>query len=265
MHIDVNGLVLCASDRRENDKYLTVLTDKLGKIRVTAKGANKKGGGICASCQLFSYSKMTLFENRGYYQLDCAQPIFQFYGISNNIESLALCSYFCQAADTFTDEGIDSCEILRLCLCAFYATTGGKFDIRSTKAAFELRLMSLCGYKPQLTRCNICEKAAKDAFFDIKHGAVYCADCRAKAERRGICMPITDGALDAMRYCVDADIAKIFSFRIGEQSMQSLCSVCEAYLINKSECGFKTLDFYKSLGFMQEDIKKMASSAQKNN
>ena len=257
MHIDVNGLVLCASDKRENDKLLTVLTDKIGKIKVTAKGANKNFGNIRTACQLFSYSKMTLFENRGYYQLDCAQPIFQFYEISKDIESLALCSYFCQTADALTNEGIDYSEILKLCLRAFYAVTKDKRDMRVIKAAFELRLMSLCGYRPELDYCHVCGKPAENPLFDIKHGAICCRECRTAYERGAISLPVTSGALDAMRYCVNADVGKIFSFGIGQQSAESLCTVCEAYLINKSECSFKTLEFYKSLEFMQKDIEKM--------
>ena len=43
MHAVVGGLVIRSVDYRESDKILTVLTDRLGKLTVSARGARRRG------------------------------------------------------------------------------------------------------------------------------------------------------------------------------------------------------------------------------
>ena len=53
--------------------------------------------------------------------------------------------------------------------------------------------------------------------------------------------------LEAMRYICHCDSKKLFSFQAGEDTLQQLSEVTEAYLATQLERGFSTLDFYKSL------------------
>ena len=60
-------------------------------------------------------------------------------------------------------------------------------------------------------------------------------------------MPITPGVLDAMRYISLCDPKKLMSFEIGQDNLEILSNLTEAYLTTQLERGFSTLDFYKSL------------------
>ena len=53
--------------------------------------------------------------------------------------------------------------------------------------------------------------------------------------------------LGAMRYIVDCPAAKLFSFRLGEENLQSLSGLTESFLMTQFERSFSALDFYKSL------------------
>ena len=66
-------------------------------------------------------------------------------------------------------------------------------------------------------------------------------------ESRGIRLPVTPGLLDAMRYICLCDPRKLFSFQIGENTLEQLSDLTEAYLSTQLERGFSALDFYKSL------------------
>ena len=59
-------------------------------------------------------------------------------------------------------------------------------------------------------------------------------------------MPITTSVLEAMRYICLCDPRKLLSFHIGEDSLERLSNLSEAYLTTQLERGFATLDFYKS-------------------
>ena len=60
-------------------------------------------------------------------------------------------------------------------------------------------------------------------------------------------MPVTQGVLEAMRYICLCDPKKLLSFQIGQENLEKLCNLTEAYLTTQLERGFSTLDFYKSL------------------
>jgi DNA repair protein RecO (recombination protein O) len=61
-------------------------------------------------------------------------------------------------------------------------------------------------------------------------------------------MPLSVSALEAARYILSCDLKKLFSFQLPEDDLRRLGAVCEAYLLACMERGFRTLDFYKSVG-----------------
>ena len=63
----------------------------------------------------------------------------------------------------------------------------------------------------------------------------------------GIRLPVTPALLDAMRYICFCEPKKLFSFRVGTDTLKMLSDLTEAYLLTQLEQGFSTLDFYKSL------------------
>ena len=60
-------------------------------------------------------------------------------------------------------------------------------------------------------------------------------------------MPVTPPLLEAMRYICLCDPKRLFSFQVGEETLDALSKLTEAYLTTQLERGFSTLDFYKSL------------------
>ena len=112
------------------------------------------------------------------------------------------------------------------------------------KAMFELRAASLAGYMPDLFGCHICGCQNPDRF-DISEGMLECTKCRSMGG--GIRMPVTPGVLEAMRYICLCEPKKLLAFQIGQENLELLGNLTEAYLTTQLERGFSTLDFYKSL------------------
>ena len=69
-------------------------------------------------------------------------------------------------------------------------------------------------------------------------------------------MPLTPGALAALRYILYGDEKRLYSFRLGEKDLEKLSNAAEAYLHAMLERGFRTLDFYKSLHIPAIDQKE---------
>ena len=107
------------------------------------------------------------------------------------------------------------------------------------------RTACLSGYTPDLTGCHVCGSPVPERF-DLSAGMLECRNCRS-SESSGIRMPVPPSVLEAMRYICHCDSKKLFSFQAGEDTLQQLSEVTEAYLATQLERGFSTLDFYKSL------------------
>ena len=67
--IKKNGLVIQEKELGENDKLITVLVERYGKVYVVAKGARSLKNRHMASTQLFSYASFGLRKKGNYYYI----------------------------------------------------------------------------------------------------------------------------------------------------------------------------------------------------
>ena len=245
MYQTVKGLVLRTAEYREADKMMTILTAEGGKISASASGARRKGSRLAAASQPFTYAEFTLFSNHGRYSVNAAETLEQFFGLGQELEKLALASYFSELLEETSDEDVASPDMLRLGLNALYALSKQLYPDVLVKSAFELRLMALAGYAPQLAACAGCA-CGEGAVFDVKNGVLLCSACAA-LHPGGAHAPLTPGMLGAMRYILGADLKKLFSFHIGEEELSALAALTERYVSVQLDRGFKTLSIYHSL------------------
>ena len=247
MRLTTQGIVLRETNYKEADKILTVLTRDWGKRTVKARGCRRKNSKLTAASQLLVYSELTLSERGEFTTLTEADPLEQFWSVRQDLETLALASYFAEVAEASAQEGETCPELLSLLLNCLYALDTLKKPRALVKAVFELRLLCLTGYEPLLDACAVCGAPEPlRARLHLSQGVLCCAACR---ERRGggVSMPLSPGALAAARYIVSGPPKKLFSFALAEESLRRLGQATEAFLMTQQERGFRTLDYYKQL------------------
>ena len=246
MFLTTKALVLREVNYKEADKILTVLTEKEGKLTVKARGALRKGCRYGAAAQALSFSEMTLFGNAGKWSINEAETIEQFLPLRTNLSAFSLGSYFAEMLEAVSDEDIPNPELLQLGLNALYALSRSLYPEGHVKSVFELKLMCLCGFEPQLALCPTCGKEPpEDPVFSLNGGCVHCRSCPPGAA--GVSLPLSAETLDAMRFIAEAPPKRIFSFRIPAEAERQLGEVCEAYAAVQLERGFGTLDYWKSI------------------
>lgn len=248
MYQTVRGLIIRSVDYKEADKILTVLTDTRGCLTVKARGVRRKGSRLKAACQLFAFSRMTLYEQKGRATLHEAEVLEAFSGLQTDIVKMALASYFAEVLGTEAEDAPTEPDIQRLALNCLYALANGLCEPPVVKAAFELRYMQLSGYAPDLGGCAVCGR--EDPLLPVallESGTVRCNGCTVPGYA-GRQMPIGAAVLQAARYILSCDLKKLFSFRLPPEDLARLARVCEAWLLACMERGFRTLDFYKSVG-----------------
>ncbi len=245
MHLTIQALVLRVTDYNDRDALLTVLSRNHGKLTLKARGLRRKNSPLVAPCQLLAYGEFTLFEYRGQYTINEAHSIELFQNLRRDLTKLSLGTYFAQVAELISQEDLPNPELLSLLLNCLYGLSKLGLPEIMVKSVFELRAACLAGYTPDLFGCHICGSQTPDRF-DLSEGQLECRTCRHMGAT-GIHMPVTPSILDAMRYICYCDSRKLFSFQVGQETMEKLADLTEAYLTTQLERGFSTLDFYKSL------------------
>lgn len=249
MFLTTKALVLRETKYKDADKILTVLTAGEGKLTVKARGALRKSCKYGAAAQALCYSEMVLFGNGGKWSINEAETIEQFLPLRQDIAALALGMYFAEMLEAVSDEDSPNPDLLQLGLNSLYALSRGMYDPRLIKAVFELRLMCLSGFEPDLYGCTACgEETPEDALFSLKGGVIHCRSCAPGAA--GVSMPLCREALDAMRYIAFAEPKKIFAFSIPEPALRQLGDIAEAYVAAQLERGFSALDYWKSVSLV---------------
>lgn len=245
MYVTTQGLVIRVSDYNDADALLTLLTREYGRLTVKVRGLRRKNSPLTAPCQLLAYGEYTLFAYKGMYTVNEAHSIELFHGLRNDLLKLSLSTYFAQVAEVVSQEDMPESQLLSLVLNSLFALAKLQESPSKVKAVFELRCACIAGYTPELYGCAVCASEFPDRF-DVSAGVLECSACRSP-ESDGLRMPVTPGALDAMRYIVSCDPKRLFHFDASLETLEHLAQITETYLTTQLERGFSTLDFYKSL------------------
>ena len=121
MHLTTNALVLREVNYKESDKILTLLTEKEGKLTVSARGCRKKGSPIAAACQLLAWGEFTLYEFNGLWSVKETASERLFDGIRSVLEKVALASYFAEVTEALAEEGQPDPGLLSVTLNCLHA------------------------------------------------------------------------------------------------------------------------------------------------
>ncbi|MBQ4100504.1 MAG: DNA repair protein RecO [Oscillospiraceae bacterium] len=248
MQVSTNALVLKARDVNEADKVLTLLSSDLGVITAFANGSKKLKSKLSTVSNAFCYARFNLYKKRDAYVIDNAEPIELFYKIRQDIENLSLASYFAELSQSLAPNGDRAEPFLRLILNSLHFLDKNLKTREFLKPLFELKIISLAGFMPNLICCADCGCYENDRmFFHIRNGEIYCEACHKPPSDNAPVVMLSRGVLTAMRHIIYSDFEKLFSFTLPDEALKWLGVATESYLINHTERSFKSLEFYKSI------------------
>ena len=244
MHLSTDGIIVRENIASENDKYIVALTRSNGLISAYARGVRSVKNRNASGCGLLCYSDLTFFKSRDTYKLDEATPKEIFWGLREDIQRLSQAQYFCELCIVLAPEGSEAEEYLRLMLNALAFLAKGEKLPDLIKAVVELRMLTLSGYMPDLVCCAACGEDTDDRMvFSVREGRLFCTKHRPGAGE----ILLDRTLLAAMRHIVYSDFERLFRFSMSEKAAAALSRVTERFLLEQTERGYKTLDFYHSL------------------
>ena len=151
--ITTDGVVLARTFVGEKDAIITILTTHAGIISASAKGIKNMKSKLSAGCAVFTFSEFLLRHDRGKYVVASAKSKDGFYGLSSHIERLSFATYIAELTRSFALSAEDAKTVLPLVLNTLYLLANTAKNMRLIKCVFELRLLCLLGYAPELDAC----------------------------------------------------------------------------------------------------------------
>lgn len=247
-HLTLKGLVIRETDFGDNDRYISVLTESGRRIEVLCKGVRRRGARMMNAVRQFCYSELTLYAGRGgKYMLAQADLVASFWGVTESMETYALCCYLAELVGQMTDTEVDSPAATRLLLYALRALADQKRDRILVKAALELRLMAESGYAPDWSACSVCGQAlGQDIWFSPQDGVCRCAACVARLGAPGY-VHLLPATFAALSHILTQNIPRVYAFALTGSARLQLAQIGEAYALCRAERGFDSLTFYHSL------------------
>ena len=181
------AIVMRRDDYGEADRLVTLLTPAHGKLRALAKGARKLTSRKAGHIELFTRTQLLLARGRTFDLITQAELIESHRPLREDVQRGALAHYLCELTDRFAPEGSDAAALYQL-LIEGLGRLCGAADPRLVARHFELRLLDLEGYRPELL-CCVRSGAALDAddgragpvAFSPSEGGVLCAAAASQA------------------------------------------------------------------------------------
>lgn len=236
------GVIIKQSDYGEGHRILNIFTENAGIIKAVSYGAKKLKSRQAASSQVLCWGEFELYESgRDICTLKNVNVIDGFFPISYDIKKLALCTYLFDITYAMLGEGNPDDRLLKVLLNSLYALAYRDEDIMKVKSVYELKLMSVEGYEPNISGCGVCGSNELRAF-DLEKGTVVCGGCATKSS-----IVISESVYRAMEHIVRSSDKKMLSFTGNDILFEKLGEISEKYLLTQADRSFSSLNYFKSI------------------
>ena len=163
----------------EADRFITFLTPFQGKVSALAKGVRKISSRKAGHLQPFTYVDVQLTKSKGAsWLVTQVQTIEAYPEITASLEKTVRASCVLELAERFSLENVENVQLFQLTLDSLRRIAMLE-DTIPVQRYFDIQLLSLTGYRPQLFECVRCRKKIQpeDQFIHYELGGVLCPEC----------------------------------------------------------------------------------------
>ncbi len=242
------AIVLRRKDIGEADRILTLYTPARGKVRAIAKGIRKPRSRKAGHLELFTRSKLLLATGRDLDIVTQAEMVDAYRPLREELLRGAYAGYLVELLDRFTPDAEENDELYSLLREGLtWASTAP--DLALAARYYELQLLGLAGYQPQLQRCLVCDRALlpEDQFFSAGDGGVICPRCREaeKARTDRGWLPLSLNALKLLRYIQSSPYARVATLTVSPRVHAEVEFLTTRYITLILERQLKSVEFLK--------------------
>lgn len=235
------AVVLRRSDFGEADRLLTLYSRDMGKVRAIAKGARKPQSRKTGHVELFMRTQFLLARGQELDIITQAELVEPYRPLRDDLVRATYASYVVELLDAFTPEEESNRALYELLTNALGWLSHSDNYLLIARY-YELRLLALVGFQPQLFQCVGCGASVtdQDQFFSAELGGVLCPDC-AESDRRA--RPISAAALKVLRFLQTRRWETVQAVQLRRSLHRELEEILHAYLTYHLERRLRSAEF----------------------
>ncbi|MDQ2854479.1 MAG: DNA repair protein RecO [Chloroflexota bacterium] len=238
------GIVLRSMDLGEADRVLTVLTPRLGKLRVIAKGIRRPRSRLGGGLEPFSDVHLVLAVGRTFDVVTQAALEDPHLGLRDDLHSTAAAWYLVELVDRFCEGSAESHQAFELLGQGLAALDAAPAEVSRALVTrwFELHLLDAMGFRPELTQCLDCGIAIEPDgnAYSAAAGGVLGPECAHGALGA---RPISAAALKVMRHLQRSPLTAVLRLQLPVTTQRELERLLHATVSAVLERELRSRDF----------------------
>lgn len=238
----------------EADRVITLFTPDLGVVRASAKGVRRPTSRLAGHLEPLVRSRLMLHRGRNLDLITGAETLQGFSALREDLEQLGRAMVCVELVDAFSPERQANRPLYDLLVEALEWLEAGEGDW--APRYFELHLLGLTGYMPELHRCVGCATQVQPGrhAFSPGLGGVVCMPCvegglpRRPPERAaGPLIPLSLDALKVLRYVQGHAYQEVRRIRLDAPLARGLERLLRGYTGYLLERGLRAPEFLEGV------------------
>jgi len=241
----VDAVVLKRKDMGEADRLLTCFTRDRGKLKLIAKGIRKPASRKAGHLELFTHARFLVARARTWDIITQAEGVNVYLALREDLSRTSYAYYAAELLDRLTEEQDEHQEMFDLFLDTLERLSVAS-ELRIPTRYYELGLLNLAGFRPELFTCLGCGEQIQPAtnYFHYGRGGILCESCGAEiAGSRRLSLP----ALKVLRYMQTRPYASVQNLQLRENVQGEIEDILYHYLTYVLEQNLKSVRFLRLL------------------
>jgi DNA repair protein RecO (recombination protein O) len=235
------AFVLRSYDFRETSRIVNFYTRDFGKVKGILKGIRKDFKKFGSTLPLLSLNHIVYYPKRTteiYLVSHC--DLIDDFGLSRgDLEGFGISHYIAELVDALMPLEDTNKAVFELIFD--FLNSLKEYPGRDMRLAFQIKSLTLSGFKPHFDSCLACEKKlVKDAFFSHARGGLLCQRCLFQDRNAESILP---GAIASMLYMERSSWANCLRLAMHERVRHQLGGFLESFIRFHVGRSMKTANF----------------------
>jgi DNA repair protein RecO (recombination protein O) len=240
------AILLSKKDIRETSAICVFYTRDFGKIKGLIKGVRGQEAKFGLYLQEFAKYDIVYYEKKkaDTYLVTQCDLKDAYTEIAEDFQRRIKAYFIIELIDKFTPLDDKSAEIYGL-LGWILGLLRSRSFIDRPVIIFQIKLLDLCGFLPQLDSCVSCSaKLSKDSCFSVRLSGLLCDVCRSQDIQA---LLISKGAIASINMIRQYSIRQLERINITNNITKELSSLLERYISFHLGEHLKTHEFFKNV------------------
>lgn len=214
-------------------------------MRAVAKGARKPSSRKTGHVELFNHASLLIAVGREIDIITQAETVDAFLPLRSDLDRVSYAYYFAELVDRFTEEEEENYALFDLVLRGFHWLERTE-QLALTARYFEMRLLDVLGYRPQLYRCINCgeELLPQENYFTAEGGGMLNYRCRDS--HRDV-SAVSVNALKVFRFLAGHEYSDLEKLKLTPGIEEEVEFLLHHYLTHWLERNLKSVEFLNTL------------------